>query len=301
MRKSTIVTPQSKYAGTDADDPIIAALIEMGACPAPGDHDAASRPMDWNAVFLMGTAGSGKSKVKYQKYLNKFNYVNIDPDEYKKKHPEYDPNNPAKLHEWSSDMRDKELERVLTNGKGEPFILDGTGANVQNLASRVEKAIEVGYYTFLLWVYVPLEVSYFRNRNRDRFVSEKVIANQAEGTRNTFETLKRRVYKAHTVFNYEKDDVVDAEEDQKNYPAPQSSRPPRPWMEEYEYASGKVHAWRTPAVASKMTDDLKAFLTVKYGEANLPPEYRQKNLGDEKKQELLKRIRQSRLRKGILV
>jgi predicted ABC-type ATPase len=70
---------------------VIRALVEMGVIPEDGKRT--SGDIRWQAVFFMGAAGSGKSWVRSKKYLKYMDFKVIDPDEIKKTHPNYDPEN----------------------------------------------------------------------------------------------------------------------------------------------------------------------------------------------------------------
>ena len=208
------------------DRRVLASLVEMGAVPAPGSKIAG--PIRWQAVFFIGPAGSGKSYVKTKKYLRHLDFKEVDPDEIKKKHPDYDPENPFATHAWSKQIADAQLKKIMTDGSGSPVIIDGTGRNWKGVTEKMRMAERNGYRTYLVYVYVPFEVSIWRNRNRERFVPEDVIMKQSGLIDDSYKHLKSIADKAKVVLNYEKAEQKMAQQDIKIYPVPQAVRPPRP-------------------------------------------------------------------------
>jgi len=239
----------------------------------------------------MGSAGAGKSTLKAQKYLKHLKFKDVDPDEIKKTHPDYNPDDPSALHDWSKDISEAKYKSIVTDGTGSPVILDGTGKNWDKLEKRVRLAADNGYKTFLMWVYVPIEVSFFRNRNRERFVPEDIIVEQYAGIRKSYQVLRNVVTNANMQTSFNMEDVRDAEQDIENYPPVRKERPPRPWMPEYAYKSGKVRVWRTKLIQDMITPELMALWAERYGEENLDPEYRKNTRLDEKKLEKMRKIR----------
>ena len=185
----------------------------------------------FQAVFMMGLSGSGKSYVKARRYLQHSGFVDIDPDEIKKQHPEYNPEHPYAVHEWSKEISEKMLRDTLKTG--DPFVLDGTGTSPENMAIRIKLARDAGYRIFLVYVYTPVEISLWRNRNRKRFVDEVVIMQKAGEISQSFAYLKSLADKFKLVINYEESERGKALADLDLYPPPYSSRPPRPGNPEY--------------------------------------------------------------------
>ncbi len=190
-----------------------------------------ARKMDFQAVFMMGPPGAGKSHIKGLKYLKHTGFHDIDSDILKQRHPDYDPENPFKVHAWSLKEQISEMHRVLLTG--DPFIYDGTGWDPVPVTARMKEAKAAGYRIFLVYVYVPLEVSLFRNRNRKRFVPEWAILEKAAAVHKSFGVLKRVADKSKVIMNFTSRQEAEAKRDVQMYPAPQDPRPPRPGDADY--------------------------------------------------------------------
>ena len=216
----------SRYAGGKLAGDLRDSFLTQVFSPGFDTKTRFAGKMDFQAVFMMGPPGAGKSYIKEMKYLRHTGFRNIDSDEMKKKHPEYNPEHPERVHSWSTKEQVRELLRVLPSG--EPFVYDGTGWNPVPVKERMEWAKDAGYRIFLVYVYVPIPVSLFRNRNRDRFLPERVILTKAEKVHRSFGVLKRVADKFHVVLNFTEAQLQEAEADMKVYPPPQQSRPPRP-------------------------------------------------------------------------
>ena len=191
--------------------------------------------MDFQAVFMMGPPGAGKSFVKAKSYLHHSGFHDIDSDEMKKRHPDYDPMRPAVVHQWSLAEQERELGRVLKTG--EPFVYDGTGWDPVAMKSRIDRARDAGYRVFLVYVYVPVEVSLFRNRNRGRFVPEDVIISKSKMIGKAFGVLRSQVDRAKVVVNFTDEQLNEAKADMAVYPPPQAVCPPRPGDADYGVTS----------------------------------------------------------------
>lgn len=224
----------------DLNDRIIDSLVAMGAISDPAVTVAG--PIRWQAVFFIGPAGSGKSYIKTKRYLRHLDFKEVDPDAIKKTHPDYDPENPFTLHAWSKVVADSQLNKILSDGSGSPVIIDGTGRNAAGVAKKINNAKRNGYNTYLVYVYVPLEISIWRNRNRKRFVPEAKILEQSQKIGKSFQRLKGMVTKVKVIPNYEKREFSEASKDIQLYPVPQKVRPPRPGSPDYGQPMAKAAA-----------------------------------------------------------
>ena len=220
------------FVATEED--MIGVLRDMGVkgmSLVAGEDD-----IKWQAVFFVGAAGAGKSWYNAKTYLKHSNFKLIDPDEVKKRHPNYDPERPYKLHEWSKEVSDNEFEQVVSSGDGDPVVVDGTGRDAEGIARKMELAKRNGYRTFLVYVWVPIEVSIFRNRNRSRFVPEKKIMDSFYEIERSFYKMRGMVDKYKVVLNSSSSDFAEAKADVDTYPPPQAVRPPRPGDADYGLA-----------------------------------------------------------------
>ncbi len=203
---------------------IFAALQEMGVIP----KGPVAGPIRWQAVFFIGPAGSGKSFIRDTKYMRHLDFKVVDPDEIKKKHPDYDPDAPFKVHAWSKNVSKAMFKKIVEGGNGDPVIVDGTGRNAQGIVNMMKLAEENGYRTYIVYVYVPFAISIWRNRNRSRFVPEEVILEQFDKIQKSFRVLKSLADKSKVVPNWDKSEESLAKKDIALYPVPQKERPPRP-------------------------------------------------------------------------
>lgn len=214
-----------------------------------GNFDLGTRTaadIRYQAVFMMGGPGAGKSHVKAISYLKHTGFHNIDSDEMKKRHPDYDPDRPFLVHEWSLQEQHREFERVLKTG--EPFVQDGTGWNPAYMLDDISQARKAGYRIFLVYAYVPVEVSLFRNRQRGRFVPEQVVIDKCKAVERSFGQVKRWVDKYKVVLNYTPAQLEEAKRDLAVYPAPQPVRPPRPGSPGYGAPAAEPAARRVAAI-----------------------------------------------------
>jgi predicted ABC-type ATPase len=205
---------------------IISALQDWNLLPRDGKRTAGA--ILWQAVFFMGVAGAGKSFVRTKRYMTHFDFKAVDPDDILRRHPDYDPMNPQVLHDWSKEVADGEFASIIRSGTGQSVVVDGTGTNPENTERKVEEAQAQGYRTYLVYVWVPLEVSLFRNRSRDRFVPESVVLRQNSVMQQSFGYLRNKVDQFKVIPNYEEPELKLAKDDMAMYPPPQKVRPPRP-------------------------------------------------------------------------
>jgi len=223
---------------------ILAALEEMGVIPS----GPIAGPIRWQAVFFIGPAGSGKSFIRNMRYMRHLDFKVVDPDEIKKKHPEYDPDAPFKVHGWSKVRANAEYQKIVESGTGAPVIVDGTGRNIKGIASKIAMAKKMGYRTYIVYVYVPLEVSIFRNRNRSRFVPEELILDQSAKIKKNYNTFRSKADKGKVIPNYTNSELSQAKEDIAVYPVPQKSRPPRPGDPNYGMAKAASEILRVAEI-----------------------------------------------------
>jgi len=215
------------------NDRIFVALEEMGLNLR--SHTAGD--IRWQAVFFIGTAGSGKSFVRDNRYLTHAGFRSIDPDKIKKRHPDYDPEKPFEVHQWSQEVAMSQFKQIINAGNGDSVIVDGTGRNLDKMRDLIGMAGNAGYRTFLVYVWAPLEVSLFRNRNRTRFVPEDMIMLQSASIERNFGILRGMVDKYKVIENFSHSELRLAQRDMAVYPPPQKERPPRQGEEILERAA----------------------------------------------------------------
>lgn len=181
--------------------------------------------MDFQAVFMVGSAGSGKGFTKERLYLKNTGFVDIDSDEIKKTHPEYDPDNVKQhVHDWSTIMQEQQFDRVIQTGA--PFVFDGTGANTGRMRRLMAAAERAGYRTFATYVYAPLEVCLYRNRSRGRFVRESVVIEKFYEVKESWPKIKLVADKSKVVINFTPAQLELAKRNLAVYPGPYDKRPP---------------------------------------------------------------------------
>lgn len=208
------------------------------------------------ASFLWGLPSAGKSTEKRRRLRR--GEIDIAPDRYKTSHRAYSrdmgEDTDDEVHHWSVQHADKELDKALAEPEAEQrdLVFDSGGSNAARLREQISAARRAGYATELLWVDVPVDVSLFRNRNRDvcdRSCCEKLIIQRSTQMRRHFEELAGLVDDASQVRGWDESsrEAERAALDLHLYPAPRD-RPPsvRPGSSRYgEAPSGARSPSRT--------------------------------------------------------
>lgn len=135
-------------------------------------------------VFTMGAPGSGKSTEAARLYPTA---TIIDPDEFKKNLPGYDPKNPGLVHEESARLAEEAFQQAI-RGTG-LFVMDGTGSNAERMMRRMTEAKAQGFEVILLYVACPLGVCLARNRRRERSVPDSLVISKHQDIRYAFEAV----------------------------------------------------------------------------------------------------------------
>ena len=181
--------------------------------------------MDFQAVFMVGSAGAGKGFTKERLYLKHTGFKDIDSDEIKKTHPEYNPDRVLQhVHEWSLIQQELELQKVLKTGV--PFVYDGTGSDPGKMKRLIATVKAAGYRVFATYVYAPLEVCLYRNRSRGRFVRESVLIEKWHMVQDSWPKVRDMADKSKVVINYTSAQMALAERNLAAYPPPLNERPP---------------------------------------------------------------------------
>lgn len=123
----------------------------------------------------------------------------VDPDLYKKELAGYMETEPGYVHEMSSTMAKGYFESILETG--DPLFVDGTGANLEKMATKMAKASAAGYRTSLIFVSVPLTVNQIRNATRSRIVGPLKVIEQWRDIGNNFADLRSQADKAKVIIN----------------------------------------------------------------------------------------------------
>lgn len=136
---------------------------------------------------MMGLPAAGKSTYVSEN-LDTSGFEVIDADAIKETHPDYDPKNPAPLHQWSKAEAARLLDAAYTAGRS--VIIDGTGTSAEKMVTRINRAKRLGYITKLIFIKVSLTTSLKRNAARPRVVPTEVIVEKAETVATAFEIVK---------------------------------------------------------------------------------------------------------------
>lgn len=200
----------------------------------------------------MGLPGAGKTTVK-QRRMHRGD-VDIEPDRFKRRHPQYsrdmDEATDEEVHRWSVRRAADLFDSTIADPRKPDFVFDSSGSNARWLGRRIEAARERGYQTELLWVDVPVEIALLRNRDRGangQWCPEHVIRSKADVMHRSFEELAREADSAERLQNWNErsGERAAAEEDLYLYPAPRT-RPPSLRLGERGYGEAPPGA-RSPS------------------------------------------------------
>lgn len=148
-------------------------------------------------VFLMGLPASGKSTKGKEVFETTHQF--IDCDEIKKTHPEYNPKEAFKIHDWSKMEEEKMWLHALTTNSD--YVLDGTGVNAEKMVRRINQAKVMGFSTKLFYVTCTLETSIRRALKRERQVPIEMIQEKALNIATSFEIVSKYVDAIQVVDN----------------------------------------------------------------------------------------------------
>ena len=147
--------------------------------------------VDRVAVFMIGLPGAGKSRVIAYRYtLDRMNReiknstVVLDLDKEIAKHPEYDANDPDRLHLakgrsaylWADARVEAQFNAGLRDPNIKRLVVDGTGTNVDRQIRRMTQAREAGFFVKAMYVRVPARTAIARAAMRKRGVTPSRIA-----------------------------------------------------------------------------------------------------------------------------
>jgi len=126
-------------------------------------------------VFVMGLPAAGKS-TWISRYLPEHGW--IDADRIKTLHPEYNPHQPHLVHAWSKAIAMHMFDTALARCRGN-WVLEGTGANADELVNCIRQARAAGYATSLVYVKCMLTKVILRNIYRPRTIPLDIILEKA--------------------------------------------------------------------------------------------------------------------------
>jgi predicted kinase len=133
-------------------------------------------------IFVMGLPAAGKSTWIAN---NLPGYGWIDPDKIKELHPAYDPYKPHLVHGWSKAMASGLFDAILKRQFGH-WVIEGTGANANEMVYNLQIAHEAGFITTLVYVKCSLTKVLLRNTCRPRIIPADIILEKASTIDNSF-------------------------------------------------------------------------------------------------------------------
>jgi predicted ABC-type ATPase len=137
-------------------------------------------------IFTMGLPAAGKTTVFASRFAD--THEIIDSDRIMETHPDYDPENPAALHAWASELAEGAFLAALSAGAGR-YLIDSTGTNAERMARKMVQAKARGFHVRLVYVRCRLETSLRRNAARTRKVPEYVIRAKSLDIATSFELV----------------------------------------------------------------------------------------------------------------
>ena len=198
------------------DDPGILKCVFLAGGPGSGKSHMAS--------VLFGVAKKKDKKNKDKEYVISFSHsglksVNSDTAfERELKKYGIDTNELANIEKNDPDLWD-----MITNGKNSirtrakdltrkqqnfyeagrlGLIIDGTGKDYNKIKKQKDRAEEMGYDTYMLFVNTSLEVALERNENRDRVLPESLV-------RSTWKDVQQNMGKFQGLFGSNSFTIVD--------------------------------------------------------------------------------------------
>jgi len=138
-------------------------------------------------IFLMGLPAAGKSTTSGRMFPEP-EHTFIDCDRIKSEHPEYNPREAYKVHEWSTTREEQLFMQALASGSGK-YVVDGTGTNAEKMVRRMTQAEAMGFTVRLVYVTCTLSTSLRRAAKRTRQVPVEMIREKALNIATSFEIV----------------------------------------------------------------------------------------------------------------
>jgi len=148
-------------------------------------EEAVDDPHIFKAVFMAGGPGSGKSRIADSPILKGGGLRPINSDdvyEYKMKKAGLDYGDPDVIYSDQGQEirgRAKEVtakrEQMYLDGRL-GIIIDGTGRDINKIATAKEKLVKMGYSCMMVFVNTSLEIAQERNVNRERTLKPEEVS-----------------------------------------------------------------------------------------------------------------------------
>ena len=146
-------------------------------------NEGVNDPAIFNAIFLVGGGGSGKSFVAAKLGLRAMGFVSVNSDDallhlMKKSNlnlsmPDSEDSAREIARNSAKRITGNKLSLALDGRLG--LIIEGTGYDYQKVNSIKHKLESIGYETMLVFVNTSLETAIARNENRERSVKKEII------------------------------------------------------------------------------------------------------------------------------
>jgi predicted kinase len=128
------------------------------------------------AILFIGLPGSGKTTIVNRDYTE--GYTIVSADDIKQGHPDYDPNDPEPLHQWS--VKEAERQMNVLSDSGDQICMDSGGVNNSYSLRIISMLKTKGYHITLVYVETPLKICLERNKKRERKVPEQAIIEKSK-------------------------------------------------------------------------------------------------------------------------
>jgi cytidylate kinase len=166
-------------------------------------------PHIFKAVFMAGGPGSGKSFVA-QNILGGTGLRAVNSDEVyefllKRQGLSLDPDTIAstqgqEIRGTAKDLTAKRQQNYIDGRIG--LLIDGTGKNVSVIQDLAQKLKSIGYSVSMIFVNTSLEVAQQRNRQRDRVLPAKLVAD-------SWNEVQQNLMKYQQIFGADRFHIVD--------------------------------------------------------------------------------------------
>jgi dephospho-CoA kinase len=152
------------------------------------------------AIFLAGSAGSGKSYISSQLIPNTFTVINSD-DTYEEllkasgiglKQKDFTPDQlsqASKLQAQARKVTQDKLSQLIEDKNN--IVIDGTGAASGPILKKKQQLEDLGYETLMLMIYVSPLTSLKRNQERERSLMPGIVLRTWRDVNKNIETYKQ--------------------------------------------------------------------------------------------------------------